>query len=74
MPLAVLLWNGGMGFGGLRLIPNQADAKIPGEGITWNYTTWLDIAFLLPDLREQVQRLAPLTGPDPVPESKRPLY
>ncbi|MFF4733428.1 permease [Streptomyces mirabilis] len=22
-------------FGGLGLIPNEADAKIPGEGITW---------------------------------------
>ncbi|MFD8217474.1 permease [Streptomyces sp. NPDC059697] len=29
-------------FGGLELIPKEADAKIPGEGITWNYTTWLD--------------------------------
>ncbi len=34
-------------FGGLGLIPNQADAKIPMEGITWNYTTWLNLAFLL---------------------------
>jgi hypothetical protein len=33
-------------FGGLGLIPDQADAKIPEEGITWNYTTWLNIAFL----------------------------
>ncbi|MGW9028092.1 permease [Streptomyces sp. NPDC055722] len=33
-------------FGGLGLIPNQADAKIPMEGVTWNYTTWLNIAFL----------------------------
>ncbi|WP_328731932.1 permease [Streptomyces caniferus] len=33
-------------FGGLGLIPDQADAKIPMEGITWNYTTWLNIAFL----------------------------
>ncbi|MFG2858140.1 hypothetical protein ACGFZ9_47540 [Streptomyces mirabilis] len=30
--------------GGLGLIPKQADAKIPREGITWNCTTWLDIA------------------------------
>jgi uncharacterized membrane protein YraQ (UPF0718 family) len=35
-------------FGGLGLIPDQADAKIPDDGITWNYTTWLNIAFLLP--------------------------
>ncbi|MEU6894879.1 permease [Streptomyces sp. NPDC046557] len=34
-------------FGGLGLIPDQADAKIPMEGITWNYTTWLNIAFLV---------------------------
>jgi uncharacterized membrane protein YraQ (UPF0718 family) len=34
-------------FGGLGLIPDQAQAKIPTEGVTWNYTTWLNIAFLL---------------------------
>ncbi|MEU8972803.1 permease [Streptomyces monashensis] len=34
-------------FGGLGLVPDQADARIPEEGITWNYTTWLNIAFLL---------------------------
>ncbi|MGW7261614.1 permease [Streptomyces sp. NPDC054834] len=34
-------------FGGLGLIPDQADAKIPMEGVSWNYTTWLNIAFLL---------------------------
>ncbi|MGH1553394.1 permease [Streptomyces sp. L7] len=34
-------------FGGLGLIPDQADATIPDDGITWNYTTWLNIAFLL---------------------------
>ncbi|MGV4983209.1 permease [Streptomyces sp. NRAIS4] len=34
-------------FGGLGLIPDQADAKIPQEGISWNYTTWLNLAFLL---------------------------
>ncbi|MFD4522769.1 permease [Streptomyces sp. NPDC058470] len=34
-------------FGGLGLIPDQADATIPEEGITWNYTTWLNIVFLL---------------------------
>jgi uncharacterized membrane protein YraQ (UPF0718 family) len=35
-------------FGGQGLIPDQADAKNPEEGITWNCTTWLNIAFLLP--------------------------
>ncbi|MFF4118243.1 permease [Streptomyces sp. NPDC001714] len=34
-------------FGGLGLIPRQDDAKLPSEGISWNYTTWLNIAFLL---------------------------
>jgi uncharacterized protein len=34
-------------FGGFGLIPDQADAKIPMEGVSWNYTTWLNIAFLL---------------------------
>ncbi|MFF8536982.1 permease [Streptomyces sp. NPDC015532] len=34
-------------FGGLGLIPDQADAKIPTEGVTWNYTTFLNIAFLI---------------------------
>ncbi|MFJ1602718.1 permease [Streptomyces sp. NPDC088253] len=34
-------------FGGLGLIPDQADAKIPMEGVSWNYTTWLNIVFLL---------------------------
>ncbi|MGW1910394.1 permease [Streptomyces sp. NPDC002076] len=34
-------------FGGLGLIPDQTDAKIPQEGVSWNYTTWLNIAFLL---------------------------
>ena len=35
-------------FGGLGLVPDQAHARIPEEGISWNYTTWLNIAFLLP--------------------------
>ncbi|MET8245066.1 permease [Streptomyces sp. NPDC005202] len=34
-------------FGGLGLVPDQADAKLPEQGVTWNYTTWLNIAFLL---------------------------
>ena len=32
-------------FGGLGLIPSRASAKIPDQGITWDYTTWLNIAF-----------------------------
>lgn len=34
-------------FGGLGLIPDQADARLPAEGVTWNYTTWLNIVFLV---------------------------
>ncbi|MGK4584864.1 permease [Kitasatospora sp. HPMI-4] len=34
-------------FGGLGLIPDQRHAGLPMEGISWNYTTWLNIAFLL---------------------------
>src|SRR5271166_1439681 len=32
-------------FGGLGLIPDRASAKIPDQGIAWDYTTWLNIAF-----------------------------
>ena len=32
-------------FGGLGLIPSRTSAKIPDQGITWDYTTWLNIAF-----------------------------
>lgn len=34
-------------FGGLGLVPDQADARIPMKGVSWDYTTWLNIAFLL---------------------------
>ena len=34
-------------FGGLGLIPDQADAKLPTDTISWNYTTFLNIAFFL---------------------------
>lgn len=34
-------------FGGLGLVPDQADARLPAEGVGWNYTTWLNIAFLV---------------------------
>ncbi|WP_370122156.1 permease [Streptacidiphilus sp. MAP12-33] len=34
-------------FGGLGLVPDQSQAKIPMEGVSWNYTTFLNIAFLL---------------------------
>ena len=34
-------------FGGLGLIPDPASAKIPDQGVAWDYTTWLNIAFFL---------------------------
>lgn len=34
-------------FGVTGLIPAQRSATVMQEGISWNYTTWLDIAFLL---------------------------
>ncbi|MGP8303902.1 permease [Streptomyces inhibens] len=34
-------------FGALGLTPHQADAQIPMSGVSWNYTTWLNIVFLL---------------------------
>ena len=34
-------------FGGLGLIPDPATATIPDQGVSWDYTTWLNIAFLL---------------------------
>jgi uncharacterized membrane protein YraQ (UPF0718 family) len=34
-------------FGVTGLIPTQRSARVMEEGITWNYTTWLNIAFLI---------------------------
>ena len=34
-------------FGGLGLIPSPAQAKIPDQGVSWDYTTWLNIVFLV---------------------------
>ncbi|MDQ2792079.1 MAG: hypothetical protein DLM60_19280 [Pseudonocardiales bacterium] len=33
-------------FGAVSWIPDRASAHLPTEGISWNYTTWLNIAFL----------------------------
>jgi uncharacterized protein len=33
-------------FGGSGLIPDQGSARLPTEGVTWNYTTWLNLVFL----------------------------
>jgi uncharacterized membrane protein YraQ (UPF0718 family) len=34
-------------FGGLGLVPDPARARIPDEGVSWDYTTWLNIVFLI---------------------------
>ncbi|NUS15278.1 MAG: permease [Streptomyces sp.] len=34
-------------FGGLGLVPDQAGAQVPTQGVTWNYTTVLNIVFLV---------------------------
>jgi uncharacterized membrane protein YraQ (UPF0718 family) len=34
-------------FDGFGLVPDQGHAVVMQEGIRWNYTTWLNIAFLL---------------------------
>jgi uncharacterized protein len=34
-------------FGSLGLIPSPASATIPDQGVSWDYTTWLNIVFLL---------------------------
>src|SRR5580698_137140 len=33
-------------FGGLGLIPGRGEATIPDSGVSWDYTTWLNIVFL----------------------------
>jgi uncharacterized protein len=33
-------------FGGLGLIPGRASARVPDQGVSWDYTTWLNIVFL----------------------------
>ncbi|MCW2912189.1 MAG: rane protein [Actinomycetia bacterium] len=34
-------------FGATGLVPGERNAMVMEEGITWNYTTWLNIAFLI---------------------------
>jgi uncharacterized protein len=34
-------------FGGLGLVPDHARARIPDQGVSWDYTTWLNIVFLV---------------------------
>ncbi|MCF2129197.1 permease [Strepomyces sp. STD 3.1] len=33
-------------FGGLGAVPDRSEATLPDGGVTWNYTTWLNIAFI----------------------------
>ena len=35
-----------LAFGGLGLVPSPGAAKIPDQGVSWDYTTWLNIVFL----------------------------
>jgi hypothetical protein len=34
-------------FGAAGLVPSQRSARFGEDGISWNYTTWLDLAFLV---------------------------
>ncbi|MFG2758386.1 permease [Streptomyces wuyuanensis] len=34
-------------FGALGIIPDRSSATVPDEGVSWDYTTWLNIVFLL---------------------------
>jgi uncharacterized membrane protein YraQ (UPF0718 family) len=34
-------------FGGLGLVPSRSSARIPDQGVSWDYTTWLNIVFLV---------------------------
>jgi uncharacterized membrane protein YraQ (UPF0718 family) len=34
-------------FGGLGLVPPRSEAHLPQGGVSWDYTTWLNIAFLV---------------------------
>ena len=34
-------------FGGLGLVPGRGTAVVPDSGVSWDYTTWLNIAFLI---------------------------
>jgi uncharacterized membrane protein YraQ (UPF0718 family) len=34
-------------FGALHLIPQERNARVMEEAISWNYTTWLNIGFLV---------------------------
>ncbi|QMU77361.1 permease [Streptacidiphilus sp. PB12-B1b] len=65
-------------FGGLGIIPDNSKAKVPTGGVSWDYTTWLNIVFLALAAafvirflrtggREMFRMMggSPDTGPDP---------
>src|SRR5438067_1669960 len=48
VPLAAVLWNNGISFGGvLGLIPRERNALVAEPSLSLNYTTVLDVAFLI---------------------------
>jgi uncharacterized protein len=62
-------------FDGLGLVPDQSSAKLPAEGVSWNYTTYLNIAFLalaaallLRFLRTGGRSMLAMMGGSPEPE------
>ena len=59
-------------FGGLGLIPDRASAKIPDQGVAWNYTTWLNIAFLLLAAALLVRFVAHRRPADAADDGRRP--
>jgi hypothetical protein len=34
-------------FGGFALVPSEREARVVEAAINWNYTSWLNLAFLL---------------------------
>ena len=59
-------------FGGLGLVPDHGQAKVMTESITWNYTTWLNIAafvltvvLLVRFLRTGGREMMSMMGGDP---------
>ena len=36
-----------LAFGGLGLVPDERHAQVMAQGISWNYTTWLDLATIV---------------------------
>jgi hypothetical protein len=59
-------------FGGFALIPSERQARVVEAPITWNYTTWLNLVFLvLAGLL--VRRFLKTGGPAMLPMMNRPV-